>query len=383
MKAPKMRHGVRGLSLVELLVAVVIGMVLVLVITNLIIRQDSIRRSVTGANDVAQASRHVSLTLDRALRSAGSALANNPDALYGCVLHAARSNTQILPRVTAFPAPFASVATQVRVAPMLVYGGAGADDSDVLMVMAGMAGMGEMSSNVLPGSVTASTLRLNNTVGVRAEDLVIVGEPGRPCMLQQVRTGFVGGSADLLQFGGTYAAGSIDAVNLAGYGASTQAPGVSSIGNPNGNPPRFQLIGRDADGLLWAYDLLRSDGNDTPQVIGEGVLMLRALYGIDTNTDGRIDSWVSPRDANFTAAVLGNGTAASQNRLRSILAVRVAMVVRGDLLERNAVSPETVTLFEDLPAQAIERTLSATEQRLRIGVYDFTVPLRNSMITMR
>lgn len=376
------RKRVRGFSLIELMVAVVIGMVLILAITQMTVRQDGIRRSVTGINDVALASGYASATLDRDLRSAGSGFAQAWRGLYGCTLRVARNGAQILPRPSAFPVPFEEVAGDVRGAPVLIHAGAGPDESDVLQILAGSSGLAEISANALPNSATTDAIRLPNTLGVQGGDLLLISEEARGCMVQQVEAGFAGGVAELIKFGGAFAAGSVDGLGLSSF-SQANVTDVSKLGNAGNNPPRFQLLGRNEDGLLLSYDLLRIDGQDSPQVVGEGVVALRALYGVDTNDDGRVDSWVAPTGADYSVAGLTDGTLAAQTRLRRILAIRVGLLLRGDLLERTSVSPPEITLFGDLPGLEFTRALSENEQRLRVRPYEFTVPLRNAMISLR
>jgi len=118
--------------------------------------------------------------------------------------------------------------------------------------------------------------------------------------------------------------------------------------------------------------------------IAEGVADLRAMYGVDNNDDGRIDEWRNPAVAPFDAASLQNGTADARTSLGRILAVRIALVMRGSAPEREAVSPATITMFDDLgTALQRTRTLSADEQKYRWRTIEFTVPLRNVMLSPR
>lgn len=377
-----------GVSLVELMVAVVIGMVLILAITQMMIRQDRIRRSVTGINDVAQSSAYASSTLDRDLRSAGSGLAQAWRGFFGCRLHAARDGVQILPRGSEFKKPFDSVPADepgtIRGASFLIHGGAGPGDSDVLQVMSGTAGMAEVGFTAKPSSAKTDQLGVANALGVQAGDLALISETGRDCMVQQLKPGYIGGANTLLEFGGTYASGTIGTLSLAGFSTGNLTE-VSLIGNTSNNPPRLLLVGHDERGVLYSLDILRIDGSDAPVVIGEGVLLLRALYGIDTNSDGRVDNWVSPTTDGWKAEQLTDGTPAQQAQLLNVMAVRVGMMLRGDLLERDAVSPSSLTLFADLEEKglSVKRDLTAEERRLRVRTYEFTVPLRNTMIASR
>jgi type IV pilus assembly protein PilW len=369
-----------GFSLIELLVAVAIGMVLTMAITGLMVRSEAGRRALTTGNDVSMNSGFLSYTLDRTLRNAGSGYTQAMDVAYGCRLLAARAGTQLLPRPAAFPAPFNTVPQNVRLAPLVVHSGVGSGGSDVLMVMSGNSALGEVPLQVQPSSVTGTLLRLPATVGLRGGDLVLVLENLNNCMLQQVNTGFLGGATQVLNFGGAYAANTINSVNLDSFGISSDAF-VAPLGNIAGNQPSFVLIGLDTNTRLVTFDMLSLDGATSPTAITDGVVDLRARYGVDTDNDGRVDDWVSPATAPWNAATLQDGSIVSRDNLSRILAVRVGLILRNNVPERNAVSPASLVLFSDLPnAAQVTRTLSTTEQQLRYRTLEFTVPLRNVMM---
>lgn len=368
----------RGFSLIELMVAITIGLVLMLTVTTMITRQESVRRGVTSGNDLTSNSAYAAYTLDRELRSAGSGFSQDVAAHYGCPLAVSRDNTQLLPATKAFPAPFNTVPQTVALAPLIVHAGAGANGSDVIAVAVGNSGLGETVMQVAPNSAAADQISLTNTIGLRGGDLVLLSQPGQRCLLQQVRAGFVSGETPLLTFGGTYAANVVAGTSLLNFGTTGDARAVV-LGNVAGNRPRMQLIGVDGNARLVSYDLLQTSGADVATLV-EGVVDMRVRYGIDntgaTGATAVVNAWVAPTDANYTAAVLQ--TPANALRLQSILAVQVALVLRSDLAERDAVAPATLTLFANLPA-ALQHTYNVpagtTNQRYR--TVEFTVPLRN------
>jgi type IV pilus assembly protein PilW len=334
----------------------------------------------TTVNDASITGAYVSYTVDRAVRSAGTGFTQSWRQAFGCPLLAASGGTQILPRASAFPAPFAGVPQTVRLAPVVVFAGAGNGGTDVLGVQAGASGLGEAAQQVLPGSPTASSLRVPATIGMRGGDLVVVIQDGGTCMLQQVATGFVGAADQLLSFGGTYASATINGVSLAVLG-STAITRVVSIGNVAGNQPLFQLIGIDTNATLVSLDVLQLGGGDIKLPIADGVADLRFVYGVDTDDDGRIDAWRSPGTAPFDSASLLDGSATAQANLSRILALRVGVIVRTSAAERNAVTGSTLTLFSDLGTDlTYTRTLTSGEQKLRWRSLEFTVPLRNVML---
>lgn len=367
----------RGFSLPELMVAMVIGLVLTLTISTMVARQESVRRGVTSGNDLTSNTAYVSYLLDRELRSAGAGFSQSVAGNYGCALHVSRNATQLLPALTAFPAPFAAVPQNYALAPLVVFAGAGAGGSDVIAVATGHSGLSEMPLPVSPGTAGAGQLRLTNTLGMRGGDLVLLSNPGLPdCMMQEVNTPFVGGAAEVLTFGGTYSANAIAGAALANFVASGTT--LSVLGNTTGNRPRLQLLGIGDNSVLTAYDLLQL----TPgtQALAEGVVDMRVRYGVDTTfpRDLVLDGWVAPTTAGYTAAALQARTPAAQQALESIVAVRIGLILRSDLSEKTDVTPSTLTLFSTLPA-ALQHTYTvpAGTATQRYRAVEFTVPLRN------
>jgi type IV pilus assembly protein PilW len=108
------------------------------------------------------------------------------------------------------------------------------------------------------------------------------------------------------------------------------------------------------------------------------VVELRAVYGIDENDDGVRDGWASPSAAGWTSASLLNGSATATNLLRSIVAVRIGLILRTSAPDKEVVSPTELKLFSDLGG-ALEqtRTLTADERLFRHRTVELTVPLRN------
>jgi type IV pilus assembly protein PilW len=373
----------RGLTLIELLVAIVLGMLLSAAIAGVLVRQENARRVLTSSNDALLNGAHVTHLLDRALRGAGSGFTQAWQSAYGCQLTVARGGSQLLPRATAWPAPFDTVSSSPRLAPVIVHAGAGAGGSDVIAVASGNSGLGELPLRALAGSITGASVRVPATVGLRQGDLVLLVERGgTDCAMQQAAVGFVGGNTQQIDFGADYSASTIGSLSLTSLG-STGEVSVLPMGNAAGSPPFVFLMGIGANRTLMGLDMLRLGGGtaDTVTALADGVIELRVRYGIDTNNDRIVDQWVRPTATPWTAAELQDGSAAAQERLRNILAVRVGVIMRTASGDKDAVSPASYLLFSDLDA-ALQHThsLSGDEQRYRHRVMEFTVPLRNVML---
>lgn len=374
----------RGFSLVELLVSVVIGLVLTLILTTMIARQEGSRRTLTNGSDLTTSSAYLSYILDREIRSAGSGFNQGWNSLVGCPLTAARSDAQILPRASAFPAPFSTLPQAPILAPVLIHAGAGTGGSDVIAVAAGASGLGETMLTVLPSSAAAGQVSLKTTMGLRGGDLMLLAEVSpadgfNRCMLQQVAANFVGGTTQQVNFGGSYATDNIGSMALVTFATAAPTTIAAAIGNTTGNTPRFQFFGLGANNTLFSYDLLNLDGLDTPQPVAEGVVGLRALYGI-ANAAGAFAGWVAPTGA-FDIATLTNGTPASQQTLKTIVAVRVGLIMRSDLVERDTVNKTQINLFDSLPGNfTFTYNVPAGQERQRFRAVEFTVPLRNPLL---
>jgi type IV pilus assembly protein PilW len=332
-------------------------------------------------NDINQTSSYVAYVLDRAVRNAGSGFAQNWSDAFGCRINAAKSNTAILPRPAAFSAssPFANVPQTARLAPVLIGKGQANTGTqtrgDVLTVMGGTAGFGELPLDVKTSSVTSADMGLANTLTYRTNDLVLLADASvsTGCIVEQVSAK----TSDTLTFGGTYYKAAGTNVSLTAFGASTVAV---QLGNAVNNPPMMQLYGVGDNSTLFSYDLLQKDG-DTSVPIADGVVEMRAVYGLDTTTppDGVLDSWIDPATGSgYAYADLTDGSAAAQQKLRRIVAVRVGLILRTSLQERDPVVPSgaTETLFSDLGLTQT-RTLTTTERNYRFRTVEFTVPLRN------
>ena len=79
------------------------------------------------------------------------------------------------------------------------------------------------------------------------------------------------------------------------------------------------------------------------------------LLRLVLNFFGILDAWQSPGAVGWDGATLMNGSALSNQRLGQIVAVRVGLVLRSALIEKEVqpgvpVAPANLTLFGDLPA---------------------------------
>lgn len=437
MRSARARQG--GMTLLELMVALLLGMLLSLAMFSVMTSAEGRRRTLTSVNDTQQAGNYALQLMEQAVRNAGSGFTQAAPYAFGCKLYAyqsSQSNPQILPtyNATALPAPFADTSTGTagvfRLAPVLILPnqttpGVSGQKSDVLVVMGGAEGIGE-TPTTFSSFATAALLNLSNTVPFAANDIVLVAqtEPDAStggvadCLIEQVANL----TSKTLRLAGLYhVAGS----QLAAFSDNSAAMGLGNVAL--GKPPQFQVWGVGEHNTLYSYDLLNTTNDSTRTALAraDGVFEMHALYGMDKNCDGKIssDEWVKPTDSSYSLAALMAGTVQEvQNRptstttrasacsslttandyLQKILAIRVGLILRTNLQEKAVTTSSnaggqtvmgtstqsSITLFADLdaasspPSTAVTytRSLSDTERLYRYRTLETTIPVRNNLL---
>lgn len=390
-----------GFSLIELLVSIVIALIMSAAIFTAMSNSTGLKRTTTSVNDIDQTGAILSYQLDKLLRSAGSGFSQSWQQSFGCQINASLAGVgTILPFSGTMAAPFSSVNSDLsgvfRLAPLVIandatkpnVSGASGQTSDALIVMKGNGGNGEVPTLFLSWPAIAS-LNILNTVGFSANDLVLVtdrsGSTGPvSCMIEQVSSTFAGGgTANILPLAGNYYANPIGSADLTKISSSGSA---IDLGNAITNPPSLQIIGIGDNNVLYSYDLLQLGSYNTPQPLADGVFELHALYGVDTDGDGKVDAWIKPTaGSQYDYKTLENGSLASMATLQKIKAVRIGLIMRSSLAEKATVPPATtgpLILFSDLGDDlTYTRPLQGAEQNYRYRTLETTIPLRNAMLS--
>lgn len=378
-----LRRSQRGMTLVELMVALTIGLFLAMGMSALIVaslRQQKISASV---NERDMAAISALSQIDSYARSAGSGFSNAWDmGLFGCTLQSAKKGTQLLPATLTKPfGAVVSLASPVM-APLLIESGVGANGSDVLLVMSGNGG----SANVprLVAQADATRLSFDNVIGFRNNDLLVIAASGkRDCYVSQVSavTPAAGNSADStaipssLSLGGDYYLASQEGAEALATVASTRGAIAAPIGNTQAAYPLLSLLGVGSDDALYQYDMLRTRST-APQAIADGISHLFALYGVDSDGDGKVDSWVSPAGAGWTAAEVK----ADAQKIRQILAVRIAVITRSRGVNQANVSPQKLYAFASLGTSLTrEVSLTDAQRSQRYREMEIVIPVRNNL----
>jgi len=379
-------HHQQGLSLVELMVAVVIGLLTILAISQSMSFFEGQRRGTTTGADAQSNSALATYLIERDLRISGYGVyVNDTNFIQNCSQGTVRSfNTQRDPQDFQFsPAsvPFVPVSINPPGIP------AGDPNTDVIGVSYGTSGVGITGKGVKIGTDTGTGYTVQNTAGFVAGDMMLAVPkvPGTDCSLYEITDGpgtvncTGSGALTELQHGnGSYA--------NRYYGCSQVTPtrnkpgglGIAVAAYKDGK--LFNLGGRDGlvhafyavrNGQLTRCDYQQSDctvegkTRDT-QVwvpVANEIVALRAEFGIASG-GAAVDTW-------RTTVCSGTGCSPAAADWQNLRVMRIALVARS---VKPAGSGDSVA--PRWSGQA-DLTLDGEWQNYRYSTTEVVVPLRN------
>jgi type IV pilus assembly protein PilW len=359
LPADQTRRGQRGLTLVEVLIALVIGLLTVLVVVQLMSTYNSQQRSARAVDD-AQMNALLGLhVMEQDLRMAGHGLSNNE--LQNC----ATLFTYFGTSSGSTAAPIADFSTAAL---SITDGGSGADAIIVRYA--------ESVRGILPVNLTASmssptdNLTVNTPFGFRQNDLVLLRNSSNQCALRQI-TGTVPTTAPAT-------------LTAASTGTATYNP-PSSVATSGAWPTFLGTSGATRVYALGSFTirryalvagqgLTRRDIHstiDTP--VAADIVDLQAQYGISASaSSSTITQWVD--------ASGGWATPSATDRKR-IRAVRVALVARSAERSASDVSPTTIELWPAATTgqTSTVQTFTVPDRRFRYRVLRTVIPMKNML----
>lgn len=359
-------HFMRGMSLPEILAAVLIGLIGMIVIMQVYATSEERKRTTTGTSD-AQINGNIAMfTLESTMRSAGFGMVSASNNMLGCTTLAYNSN-RATPDFTYLMAPV-----------VITVGAAGAPDS--ITVAYGSSPNVVEGNPFVSSAASGADIPLKNAAGILVGDLVVSSD-GVQCSMAEV-TGFVPAAINTVMHA---TAAAYSYVNAAGTTISPTATynkgGGSGVNYSSsallytlGRAPtvvtyRIDPIGRDKlqTRTLMPYVAAQdADGDGWSDAdIGDGIVQLKAQYGKDTNADGVVSAgeWNTTLPAN----------AAEWMQVR---AIRVALLARSGKFEKTAVTPAAPAWTGG--AFTMTNPADGTDWRFyRYRVYETIVPLRN------
>lgn len=351
--APRTPEPQRGLSLIEVLVGIAIGMIGILVIFQTLNVWDKYSRSSTSGSDAQTAGTLAVFNLERDLKQAGMGFATAAMPVMGCTVNSAVGAFALAP-IEIASAPVAGVI-------------AGTDYIEVLH--------GNSAIFVTTEEFTASTSdtkTLKRRGGFRVGDRVVVAgnssasAASADCDLVQI-------TAASAPDGLTVEHATSVALNASGTVGTYSGGTVYNLGP--GPQRNFWSIG--TDNVLR----VRNRFTNVESVVAENVVDLKAEYGIDLNDDRKItetpDEWTTTPPTDWT----------------KVFAVRIAILVRGRQYEKDLDAPSAAasaappTWFgNDFAMRNVNNTADSFApgdrdpnnwRNYRYRVYERVIPLRN------
>jgi type IV pilus assembly protein PilW len=355
------RATLRGVTLIELMISLALGLLTVLVITQVLVMSEGQRRTTTNGTD-AQVNGALSLyMIQRDVQMAGYGLASNPAAL-GCPINANYDGTA----VAGFPFVLAPVVIESN----------GTAGRKISVMISRKASFSVPMPVTEDHPVGAGYFVVKSTLGTLAGDMFLavpgaIG-PGFSCALLQATNS--GGSVPT----------TLSSVVIPHDGTSQWNPGSLANTFPAGSyvinlgPMAYRSYAVGSGLALQTTSLLSATGGSATEDLYPGVVKLEAMYGKDTDSNGVVDTFdtVTPT------------TAAGWQQ---VLAIRVAVVARSGQYERDVVTAAaplwnlgtgytvagTSACFSGSQCLSLGLSHITDWDHYRYKVYDTVIPLRN------
>src|SRR5216684_1647915 len=309
MRPSRHRVSERGFSMVELLVAMLIGLIGMIIIFQVFEVSESIKRSTTSGGD-AQQNGVISLyTMERDFKNGGMGF--NDTTFVGCNI-VGFDNKRATPN-------FPPAGVTMKLAPVFITSGAATTAPDQISVLYGSQPQAA-ASVPLSADMAAPTddLFVTNPFGYKPGDLLLLVEPnsGKNCSIMEFNR--IGASSNQLKHD--------NASYLSGAVART---------------PRFNAIANGS--LTVTSQFLIDNGQPVVTSVADNIVHMRALYGLDdgnndatvpynvtpTAGDGIVDRYVDAATFNALLALAPVPTPWAR-----LIAVRIALVSRSALPEK-------------------------------------------------
>jgi type IV pilus assembly protein PilW len=337
-----------GFGIVELMVGIAIALLAVLAVYRVQIASEKTRRDLQSDAEAQQTAQFVLARMAFDLANAGAGIVTAARALSACPVTADFS---------AMTRPIAVVVTD----------GGSASSPDSVVVRYAVASAGVYPARFDTAAASGAPFVLRAPMGFVQGNRVIASDRRGACARTSV-TATRGPSGGLLQVDHDIVAADFpaDAVAL-DLGAAARVVAT-----------RYDV----AADTLRTTDL---EGGDAPKPLASNVVNLKIQYGIDTDGDGVLDTWVSA-SATGSAGDWSSGALlrAPVETLARIKALRVGIIVRGEHFDRAATRSFDWVMFDCDAADKVTcpGRLSGTIGASARGgwhyrVYEVVVPLRN------
>lgn len=363
----------RGFSLVEVMVGLAIGMATVVIMMQMLMNSDAMKRNASGGTDAQMTGTLALYTLERDVRASGYGV--SAFNILGCNLSYSTSLDGATVTVPLAP-------TTINPSTALVP--AGDANTDRLLVVYGSGG-GSSEGDPLVSVSTPGTYQVTTGSAFTVDDIVVAQASVRPspCTLTTDRVRAISTSTVTVTPGvGGLAVGSI-IYNLGG------TPVVHAYAVRNGNLTMCDYRAYDCGKASYANPL---DNNVWVPISGN-IVALRAQYGRDAAT-GSMTGVVSTYDQTTpgsSADLSGNSVFCGWART---LSMRIGLVARSGSYDKSAPTSTTPTWSGSTVISApttpsnptavtfdLSNTATGSDEwkKFRYKTLETTIPLRNAI----
>ena len=362
-------RGQQGFGLVEILVGVTIGLLGLLIIYQALSLSEGYKRTTQAGGDAQSAGMIASFLLAQDLGNAGNTLADSGIETSRC------------PSTGDF-------ATTWRPIPVLIRDGGSDDTSDSFDVFYGTNTVLVTPVKTITTASPGNDIVVQSPIGWAANQTFLITNQNGACETGTVQQVVVDPAPYITSATGILAVR--PQVSLVG----TYAQGSTRMISLGTAPQKVRFAVDSLTSALTRQDLL---GGAPPVPLASNIVLMKAQYGLDTDGDRAIDTWVSARNAPWTEADV---LAAPLAQLRQIKALRFALVVRSSQFERQTdAEGRDVTTGGQLSAIASALTIPVlfpcngvvpcsgeltaialpNTQGFRYRIFEQAVPLRNQI----
>lgn len=371
-----------GMSLVEVLVAVAIGLIGILIITQAYLASDSFNRSTLGEGG-AQTNGTIALfTVQRDVRMAGYGMADS--RALGC----GNINWYYDPN---YSGSLGGSLPNLTLAPVLITTAAGTPDTITIMYSSD-------ANRMVPSTLTkpmpspSAELDVDGTAGFEVGDLVLLVNNSSPvsCTLEQITT--VQSAAAKIQ----HNPGASAPYNPSGGGSLFPAYSTNDLVFNLGNPivHSYSVVKTDptctsgCQGSLRLTDAILQGGAGTPYDLLDGIVDLKAQYGKDNGVDNGTVSQTAYVANDGIIDSYDSTTPTTSAEWQQVIAVRLAVLARVGNYEKPATPGGNCTATTAMPSwsgsgsgavfNSIDVTTASSQDRCyKYRVFETVVPLRN------
>lgn len=361
-RLPPPRRRTKGISLVELMIGMTIGLIALLVMVQTFSASQGQKANTVSGADATTAG-HIALTLiERDLLNAGAGMGTTEcrEIRYHDEQTGGRRVVSSMP-VTIESDPDTPIDLTTR--------------SDRITIRYVESADAMIANTTISESMPApsSTLFAESAIGFANNDLVLLHDVNGICAVQQLTqdpasSGRSGGSWRFqINPASPYNApgNTDDLFPPGGYLAGSGR--ITSLGNSGIVEATYRMAFRDSNTSLPNADLESAQRDMTatlrqPATLTRDVIALRAQYG-----------WWN----RATNTVSFSSTTPVGALPEELAAVRIGIVVRAGQVDRSYTAPGTISLFAD--DNPITITLADTERSYRYRTFETVVPLRNTI----